>query len=145
MSRLARLAIVALASVAVFIVAAPAASAQPFIRSAQSYGYAGATFDWAGPSRVSNIDLIVADWGCDAKPVYAYFHYYTGSGHVDRTPTNRYDHSGCDTGDWTEYPDLSFSVSGDSVTYLAVVICRDALNGPCQVGALSGRNPYAPF
>jgi hypothetical protein len=92
---------------------------------------------------VGNIDLIVSDWGCADRPVYAYFLYYMGSGHPDTTPTRRYDYSGCDTGDNTKYNNLTYSISGDTITYLSVVICRDAFSGPCRAGALSDRNPYA--
>jgi hypothetical protein len=125
---------------------APDATASPepeLIFSAQDYGYAGATFEWTGPSSVGNIDLLVSDWGCDSKPVYAYFQFYDGSLNPDTTPTRRYDYSGCDTGDYTAYNDLSWQISGNTITYLGVVICRDAFNGPCRIGGLSGRNPYA--
>jgi hypothetical protein len=135
---------IAVALSAVVAATPPAgAAAQEFIYSGQDYGYAGATFDWAGPSSVSNIDLIVSDWGCDAKPVYAYFLFYNGSLHPDTTPTRRYDYSGCDKEDYTTYNNLKWSISGDTITYMGVVICRDAANGPCRVGGLSGRNPYA--
>lgn len=141
-SRVAAVAVVALSAT---VVKAPSAgaAAQEFIYSGQDYGYAGATFDWTGRSSVSNIDLIVSDWGCDAKPVYAYFLFYNGSLHPDTTPTRRYDHSGCDKEDYSKYNDLKWSISGDSITYMGVVVCRDAANGPCKVGGLSGRNPYA--
>lgn len=140
--RVAAAAVVALSAV---VVNAPSASAaaQEFIYSGQDYGYAGATFDWAGRSSVRNIDLLVSDWGCDAKPVYAYFLFYNGSLHPDTTPTRRYDYSGCDKEDYSSYNDLTWSISGDSITYMGVVVCRDAANGPCKVGGLSGRNPYA--
>ncbi|NKE62882.1 hypothetical protein FXN61_41635 [Lentzea sp. PSKA42] len=141
-SRVAAAAVVALSATAVSAPSAGAA-AQEFIYSGQDYGYAGATFDWTGRSSVSNIDLIVSDWGCDAKPVYAYFLFYNGSLHLDTTPTRRYDHSGCDKEDYSKYNDLKWSISGDSITYMGVVVCRDASNGPCKVGGLSGRNPYA--
>ena len=62
---------------------------------------------------------------------------------LDTTPTRRYDYSGCDKEDNTKYNDLKWSISGDSITYFGVVVCRDAANGPCKVGGLSGRNPYA--
>ncbi|HUQ60851.1 hypothetical protein [Lentzea sp.] len=141
-SRVAAAAAVALSVVAVS--APPAgAAASDFIYSGQDYGYAGASFDWTGRSSIGNIDLIVSDWGCDAKPVYAYFLFYTGSLTPDTTPTRRYDYSGCDEGDYTTYNNLTWSISGDSITYLGVVVCRDASNGPCKVGGLSGRNPYA--
>ncbi|MGW6442967.1 hypothetical protein [Lentzea sp. NPDC055074] len=140
--RVAAAAVVALS--AVVVTAPPAGAAdQEFIYSGQDYGYAGATFDWAGRSSVRNIDLLVSDWGCDAKPVYAYFLFYNGSLHPDTTPTRRYDYSGCDKGDYSSYNDLTWSISGDSITYMGVVVCRDAANGPCKVGGLSGRNPYA--
>ena len=61
----------------------------------------------------------------------------------DTTPTRRYDYSGCDKEDHTAYNNLSWSISGDSITYFAVVVCRDAFDGPCRVGGLSQRNPYA--
>ncbi|GHH29560.1 hypothetical protein [Lentzea cavernae] len=140
--RVAAAAVVALSAV---VVQAPSASAaaQEFIYSGPSYGYAGATFDWAGRSSVRNIDLLVSDWGCDAKPVYAYFLFYNGSLVPDTTPTRRYDYSGCDKEDHTAYNDLTWSISGDSITYMGVVVCRDAADGPCKVGGLSGRNPYA--
>ncbi|MFJ5986493.1 hypothetical protein [Lentzea sp. NPDC092896] len=140
--RIAAAAVVALSAVAV---AAPSAGAadQEFIYSGQDYGYAGATFDWTGRSSVGNIDLLVSDWGCDAKPVYAYFLFYNGSLHPDTTPTRRYDYSGCDKEDYSSYNNLTWSISGDSITYMGVVVCRDASNGPCKVGGLSGRNPYA--
>lgn len=141
-SRVAAAAVVALSATVVNAPSAGAA-AQEFIYSGQDYGYAGATFDWTGPSSVSNIDLIVSDWGCDAKPVYAYFLFYTGSGRPDTTPTHRYDYSGCDEGDYTTYNNLTWSISGDTITYMGVVVCRDAVNGPCKVGGLSGRNPRA--
>lgn len=140
--RVAAAAVVALSAVVVNSPPAGAA-AQEFIYSGQDYGYAGATFDWAGRSSVRNIDLLVSDWGCDAKPVYAYFLFYNGSLHPDTTPTRRYDHSGCDKEDYSSYNDLTWSISGDSITYMGVVVCRDAANGPCKVGGLSGRNPYA--
>ncbi len=126
------------------VTTAPAASAagQEWIFSAQDYGYAGATFDWTGRSSFGNIDLIVSDWGCDGKPVYAYFLYQKSSGRWDNTPTHRYDYSGCDTGDYSEYHNLSFSISGEGITQVGVVICRDAWDGPCRVGGLSS-NPYA--
>lgn len=138
------LAVVMMAAV-MAIVAVPAAGAadQELIWSAQDYGYAGATFDWTGPSSAGNIDLIVSDWGCDGKPVYAYFLFYNGSGRPDSTPTHRYDYSGCDRGDYSTYNNLSWSISGDTITYLGVVICRDAWDGPCRVGGLSRRNPHA--
>jgi hypothetical protein len=141
-SRVAATAVVALSAA---VVTTPPASAavSDFIYSGQDYGYAGASFDWTGPSSVANIDLIVSDWGCDAKPVYAYFLFYNGSLHPDTTPTRRYDYSGCDKEDNTKYNDLKWSISGDTITYLGVVVCRDAANGPCKVGGLSGRNPYA--
>ena len=141
-SRVAAAAVVALSAV---VVNAPSAGAadQEFIYSGQDYGYAGATFDWTGRSSVGNIDLLVSDWGCDAKPVYAYFLFYNGSLHPDTTPTRRYDYSGCDKEDYSSYNNLTWSISGDSITYMGVVVCRDASNGPCKVGGLSGRNPYA--
>jgi hypothetical protein len=123
--------------------AAPAPLDQELIYSAQDYGFAGATFDWTGPSSAGNIDLLVSDWGCDGKPVYAYFLFYDGALRPDSTHTHRYDYSGCDTGDYTSYDNLTWSISGTTLTYLGVVICRDASNGPCRVGALSDRNPYA--
>ncbi|MEV6710948.1 hypothetical protein AB0M48_02795 [Lentzea sp. NPDC051208] len=140
-----RVAAAAVAALSAVVVNTPSASAadQEFIYSGQDYGYAGATFDWAGRSSVRNIDLLVSDWGCDAKPVYAYFLFYNGSLHPDTTPTRRYDHSGCDKEDYSSYNDLTWSISGDSITYMGVVVCRDASNGPCKVGGLSGRNPYA--
>ncbi|RDI26425.1 hypothetical protein [Lentzea flaviverrucosa] len=140
-----RVAAAAVAALSAVVVTAPSASAadQEFIYSGQDYGYAGATFDWAGRGSVRNIDLLVSDWGCDAKPVYAYFLFYNGSLHPDTTPTRRYDHSGCDKEDYSSYNDLTWSISGDSITYMGVVVCRDAANGPCKVGGLSGRNPYA--
>ncbi|MDX8142521.1 hypothetical protein SK854_10370 [Lentzea sp. BCCO 10_0061] len=140
--RVAAAAVVALSAV---VVNAPSAAAadQEFIYSGQDYGYAGATFDWTGRSSVGNIDLLVSDWGCDAKPVYAYFLFYNGSLHPDTTPTRRYDYSGCDKEDYSSYNNLTWSISGDSITYMGVVVCRDASNGPCKVGGLSGRNPYA--
>ncbi|MCX2951713.1 hypothetical protein [Lentzea sp. NEAU-D7] len=140
-----RVAAVAVAALSAVVVNTPSAGAadQEFIYSGQDYGYAGATFDWAGRSSVRNIDLLVSDWGCDAKPVYAYFLFYNGSLHPDTTPTRRYDHSGCDKEDYSSYNDLTWSISGDSITYMGVVVCRDAANGPCKVGGLSGRNPYA--
>jgi hypothetical protein len=141
-SKIVVAAVVALSAIVVTTPPAGAA-AQEFIYSAQDYGYAGATFDWTGPSSASNIDLLVSDWGCDAKPVYAYFLFYNGSLHPDTTPTRRYDHSGCDKEDHSTYNNLKWSISGDTITYMGVVICRDASNGPCKVGALSGRNPYA--
>ncbi|NGY64175.1 hypothetical protein G7043_35215 [Lentzea sp. NEAU-D13] len=145
-SRIAgRVAATAVVALSAALVTAPPASAavSDFIYSAQDYGYAGASFDWTGRSSIANIDLIVSDWGCDAKPVYAYFLFYNGSLHPDTTPTRRYDHSGCDKEDNTKYNDLKWSISGDSITYFGVVVCRDAANGPCKVGGLSGRNPYA--
>ncbi|HEX8869786.1 MAG TPA: hypothetical protein VF821_29265 [Lentzea sp.] len=141
-NRVAAAAAVAL-SVITMTTTTAGAAAQEFIYSGQDYGYAGATFDWTGRGSVGNIDLIVSDWGCDAKPVYAYFLFYNGSLHPDSTPTHRYDYSGCDKEDYTTYNDLKWSISGDSITYFAVVVCRDAFNGPCKVGGLSGRNPYA--
>jgi len=123
--------------------AAPATLDQEWIYSAQDYGYAGATFDWTGPSSAGNIDLLVSDWGCDSKPVYAYFLFYDGALRPDSTPIRRYDYSGCDTGDHTSYDNLSWSISGSTLTYMGVVICRDASDGPWRVGALSQRNPYA--
>jgi hypothetical protein len=141
-SRVPAAAVVALSAVVVLAPSAGAA-AQEFIYSGQDYGYAGATFDWTGRSSVGNIDLLVSDWGCDAKPVYAYFLFYNGSLHPDTTPTRRYDYSGCDKEDYSSYNNLTWSISGDSITYMGVVICRDASNGPCKVGGLSGRNPYA--
>ncbi|HEX7301863.1 hypothetical protein [Lentzea sp.] len=139
--------VAAAAAVALSVMAAttpPAGAAvSDFIYSGQDYGYAGASFEWTGRSSIGNIDLIVSDWGCDAKPVYAYFLFYNGSLHPDTTPTHRYDYSGCDKEDYTTYNNLSWSISGDSITYLGVVVCRDASNGPCKVGGLSGRNPYA--
>ncbi|MDX8051686.1 hypothetical protein SK571_20035 [Lentzea sp. BCCO 10_0798] len=140
-----RVAAAAVAALSAVVVNTPSASAadQEFIYSGQDYGYAGATFDWAGRSSVRNIDLLVSDWGCDAKPVYAYFLFYNGSLHPDTTATRRYDHSGCDKEDYSSYNDLTWSISGDSITYMGVVVCRDAANGPCKVGGLSGRNPYA--
>ncbi|RAS67114.1 hypothetical protein C8D87_103453 [Lentzea atacamensis] len=142
-SRVAATAVVAL-SAAILHTPAAGAAEQEFIYSGQDYGYAGATFDWTGPSSVGNIDLIVSDWGCDAKPVYAYFLFYNGSMRPDTTPTRRYDYSGCDKEDNTKYNNLTWSISGDSITYMGVVVCRDASNGPCKVGGLSGRNPHAP-
>ncbi|MFD9700347.1 hypothetical protein [Lentzea sp. NPDC059081] len=141
-SRVAAAVAVALSVVAVSTPPAGAAVSD-FIYSGQDYGYAGASFDWTGRSSIGNIDLIVSDWGCDAKPVYAYFLFYNGSLYPDTTPTHRYDYSGCDKEDYTTYNNLSWSISGDSITYLGVVVCRDASNGPCKVGGLSGRNPYA--
>lgn len=141
-SKIAAAAALALSATAVSTSPAGAA-AQEFIYSGQSYGYAGATFDWTGPSSVGNIDLIVSDWGCDAKPVYAYFLFYNGSLRPDTTPTRRYDYSGCDKEDNTKYNNLTWSISGDTITYMGVVICRDAADGPCKVGGLSGRNPRA--
>ncbi|ANZ40308.1 hypothetical protein BBK82_34050 [Lentzea guizhouensis] len=139
--------VVAATAVALSVVVAttPAAGAadQEFIYSGQDYGYAGATFDWTGRSSVGNIDLLVSDWGCDAKPVYAYFLFYNGALVPDSTPTRRYDHSGCDKEDYSSYNNLTWSISGDSITYMGVVVCRDAVNGPCKVGGLSGRNPHA--
>ena len=139
--------VVAATAVALSVVVAntPAAGAadQEFIYSGQDYGYAGATFDWTGRSSVGNIDLLVSDWGCDAKPVYAYFLFYNGALVPDSTPTRRYDHSGCDKEDHSSYNNLTWSISGDSITYMGVVVCRDAVNGPCKVGGLSGRNPHA--
>ncbi|SFR05972.1 hypothetical protein SAMN04488564_102928 [Lentzea waywayandensis] len=140
--RIAAAAVVALSAVVVNAPSAGAA-AQEWIYSGQDYGYAGATFDWTGRSSVGNIDLLVSDWGCDAKPVYAYFLFYNGSLHPDTTPTRRYDYSGCDKEDYSSYNNLTWSISGDSITYMGVVVCRDASNGPCKVGGLSGRNPYA--
>ncbi|MFD4643478.1 hypothetical protein ACFWN2_39650 [Lentzea sp. NPDC058436] len=140
--RAAAAAAIALSAVVIHTPSASAA-AQEFIYSGPSYGYAGATFDWAGRSSVRNIDLLVSDWGCDAKPVYAYFLFYNGSLHPDTTPTRRYDYSGCDKEDYSSYNDLTWSISGDSITYMGVVVCRDAADGPCKVGGLSGRNPYA--
>ena len=140
-----RVAAAAVIALSVVTVNTPSASAadQEFIYSGQDYGYAGATFDWTGRSSVGNIDLLVSDWGCDAKPVYAYFLFYNGSLHPDTTPTRRYDYSGCDKEDYSSYNNLTWSISGDSITYMGVVVCRDASNGPCKVGGLSGRNPYA--
>ena len=140
--RVAAAAAVALSVITVNTPSAGAA-AQEFVFSGPSYGYAGATFDWTGRSSVGNIDLIVSDWGCDAKPVYAYFLFYNGSLTPDTTPTRRYDHSGCDKEDYSIYNNLSWSISGDSITYFAVVVCRDAFDGPCKASGLSGRNPYA--
>ncbi|WP_439656939.1 hypothetical protein ACSHWB_31650 [Lentzea sp. HUAS TT2] len=140
--RVAAAAMIALSVVTVNTSPAGAAD-QEFIYSGQDYGYAGATFDWTGRSSVGNIDLLVSDWGCDAKPVYAYFLFYNGSLHPDTTPTRRYDYSGCDKEDYSSYNNLTWSISGDSITYMGVVVCRDASNGPCKVGGLSGRNPYA--
>lgn len=110
------------------------------IISSDTYGYAGATFDWTGPGRASNIDLIVSDWGCDSNPVYAYFRVTRTNGGVWTTDTKRWDYSGCDTGDYTTYNDLSLS-DGYNIAYLQVVIC--VRNGGCHTGGKSGRNPLA--
>lgn len=60
----ARAAAGVLATVSMLVVTASAATAasasldQELIYSGQSYGYAGTTFDWTGPSSAENIDLL---------------------------------------------------------------------------------------
>jgi hypothetical protein len=136
--------IAAFAAVVAFLAPTAAATEQKadaeFIFASASYGYAGATFDWTGPGRASNIDLVVSDWGCDSNPVYAYFRVTRVNGGVWFTDTKRWDYSGCDTGDNTTYNDLSLS-DGYNIAYLQVVIC--VRNGGCTTGGTSGRNPYA--
>lgn len=123
-----------------FIIPQTAAHAEEFIRANADWGYAGATFDWAGPGRATNIDLLVSDWRCDGDPVYAVFLVVRTNGGAWKTDTKRWDHSGCDRGDYTSYNNLS--VSDDfNIAYLRVYICvRD---GGCKIGAESGKNPYA--
>ena len=116
---------------------------QEFVYHGASYGYAGATFDWTGPGSVANIDLIVSDWACDNHPVYAYFEFWDGALRPDRIPGSYYDYSGCDTGDYSPYPDLSYHDSRN-ITYMTVVICGLGPNSGCEAGFLSGRNPHAP-
>jgi len=133
----------AFAAVVAFM--APTASASESLESdlitaSTSYGYAGATFDWTGPGQASNIDLLVSDWGCDANPVYAYFVVTRTNNETWSTSTKRWDYSGCDTGDYTSYNNLSLS-DGYNIAYLQVVIC--VRNGGCHTGGKSGRNPYA--
>ena len=118
-----------------------------YVRHASNYGFADATWDWTGPGSASNIDLTISDWKCDGHPVYAYFLFWDGALRPDSTPTRRYDYSGCDLGDNSNYHGLSWSTS-NNITYMSVVICVDAWfcdDGPCcQASARSGRNPYAP-
>jgi hypothetical protein len=130
------------AFVAVIAFLAPtAAAAEPeWISVGTSYGYGGATFDWSGPGRASNIDLVVSDWGCDSNPVYAYFRVTRSNGGVWYTDTKRWDYSGCDSGDSTTYNNLSLS-DDYNIAYLQVVIC--VRNGSCATSGASGRNPYA--
>ncbi|MFE7837040.1 hypothetical protein ACFU53_13630 [Streptomyces sp. NPDC057474] len=134
----------AFAAVVAFLAPTAAANTQKadaeLIYASAGYGYGGATFDWTGPGRASNIDLIVSDWGCDSNPVYAYFRVTRTNGGVWFTDTKRWDYSGCDTGDNTTYNDLSLS-DGYNIAYLQVVIC--VRNGGCTTGGTSGRNPNA--
>jgi hypothetical protein len=73
-----------------------------------------------------------------AFAVYAYFLFFNGELRPDSTPTDRYDYSGCDTGDYTTYHNLNCAISGDTITYLGVVICLDAFDGACRVGDRNG-------
>lgn len=77
-----------LASVIPFLVAPAAAAEEGPIYIGTSYGYAGATYEWAGPGLVRDIDLIVSDWGCDGEPVYAYFRVNRTNGQYWTTSTN---------------------------------------------------------
>lgn len=106
------------------------------------FGFVGATWDWAGRGKLTNIELVVADWACDGKPVYGYLEYGDGYGWWDRTPTNRYDYSGCDLGDDTIYRGLSFSTTAGDIAYVFPVVCLPGIK--CVAGYLSGRNPYVP-
>jgi len=122
------------------LVGAQSAYAAEDIHVGTDYGFAGATFDWAGPGKVSNITLTVADWGCDAEPVYAQFLVIRTNGGSWYTDTKRYDYSGCDTGDSTTYRNLSLS-DGYNIKYLRVRICVDG--GSCALSPASGANPRA--
>jgi hypothetical protein len=104
------------------------------------YGFAGADWTWSGPGQASNITLIVADWACDANPVYAYFLVIRSNGGAWTTDTRRYDYSGCDLGDNTTYTGLSIS-DGYNIAYLKLYIC--VRNGGCTLGGASQRNPLA--
>jgi len=110
--------------------------------AAADFGFVGATWDWAGRGRLRNIELVVADWACDRKPVYGYLEYGDGYGWWDRTPTNRYDYSDCDLGDHTTYTGLSFSTTAGDIAYVFPVVCLPGIK--CVAGSLSGRNPYVP-
>ncbi len=115
------------------------AHANEWIYATNTYGYAGATFDWTGRGRVSNIDLYVSDWECDGQGVYAYFKVIYTDWTYNYTDTKRWDHSGCDTQDYSTYNDLKIE-EGFDILYLQVIMCRR--DGPCKAGNLSGENPY---
>ncbi len=124
----------------VMVVAPGVAHAELNLSASQSYGYAGAGIDFTGPSSFYVYDLVVADWGCDAEAPYAQFFYRLGSSthRWDYTPTKRYDHSGCDSGDFTTYTNLSFSLSGDTIADMGLVICKSS---GCHLGNVV-HNPY---
>jgi len=111
-----------------------------WVSASNDYGYAGAGWDWSG---AYNIDLVVSDWKCDSKPVYAYFKILHTDGSTSQTPTLRYDYSGCDSGDFSHWTSLSLS-SNKHVYRLALVICGDYWPYDlCNQGSWSGVNPYA--
>ncbi|WP_410638454.1 hypothetical protein [Amycolatopsis sp. lyj-346] len=133
-------ALAAVAAAVVTVVVPGVAHAQQNLSASQSYGYAGAGIDFTGPSSFHVYDLVVADWGCDGEAPYAQFFYRLGSSthRWDYTPTKRYDHSGCDSGDFTTYTNLNFTLSGDTIADMGLVICRSS---GCHLGNVV-HNPY---
>ncbi|QFU89676.1 hypothetical protein YIM_22490 [Amycolatopsis sp. YIM 10] len=136
-----RSALAALATAMVMVISPGLAHAELNLSTSRSYGYAGAGIDFTGPSSFHVYDLVVADWACDGEAPYAQFFYQLGSSthRWEYTPTKRYDHSGCDLGDLTTYYNLDFTHSGDTIAFLAVVICNSSEG--CHEGNIV-HNPY---
>ena len=122
------------------VLSAGVAHAEVSLSTSASYGYAGAGIDFTGSSSFHVYDLVVADWACDGEAPYAQFFYRLGSSvnRWDYTPTKRYDYSGCDLGDLTTYTNLDFTLSGDTIADLGLVICNSS---GCRLGNVV-HNPY---
>ena len=135
-----RSALAGLATAMVMFMSPGVANAEVSLSTSQSYGYAAAGIDFTGASSFHVYDLVVADWACDGEAPYAQFMYRLGSSthRWDYTPTKRYDYSGCDLGDLTTYYNLDFTLSGDTVADLTLVICNSS---GCHNGNVV-HNPY---
>jgi hypothetical protein len=121
-----RSALVGLTATATVMVMSPGvAHAELSLLASDSFGYAAAGIDFTGPSTFNVHDLVVVDAACNAEAPYARFYYRLGSSihRWDRTPAKRYDHSGCDAGDFSTYTNLPFELSGDTIAEVFLVIC----------------------
>jgi hypothetical protein len=135
--------VAAVASTVLFGSQSIAHAEDAWISASNDYGYAGAGWNWSGGYGANNIDLVVSDWNCDSKPVYAYFRILHTDGSTSQTSTLRYDYSGCDSGDFSHWFPLSLS-SNKRVFRLALVICGDYWPFDlCNQGSWSSVNPHA--